>query len=76
MKWTPAPIGNYAISNCGRYLVNWTGDKSQYMAVRLGKERRTARGEQLWEGSEILKVGDKAECVQACEVDSESNRQQ
>lgn len=71
MKWTAATIGNFATSDCGRYIVNWNGPKSQYMAVKLGAPDRGA-----WKGSEILKVGDKAECVQACEVDSESNRQQ
>ena len=64
MKWTAT--GNYATSDCGRYIVNWT-ESGQYMAVRLGKEKRTARGEVLWEGSEILAIGGKDECKAACE---------
>lgn len=64
MKWTVT--GKYhATSTCGRYIVNWTEDKSQYQAVRLGKPDRGA-----WIGSASLCVGTKAECVQACERDA------
>lgn len=65
MKWTLAKDGPYATSDCGRYIVNWTESKSQYMAVKLGKPDRGA-----WVGSVILKVGTKAECVRACEGDA------
>lgn len=66
MKWTVATIGNHATSTCGRYIVNWNDPKTQYMAVRLGKPCGS-----LWEGSVILRVGTKAECVESCEADCE-----
>lgn len=59
MKWTVT--GNYATSDCGRYIVNWT-ESGQYMAVRLGTPDRGA-----WKGSEILAIGGKDECKAACE---------
>lgn len=70
MKWTrnQSPGPEYLQSD--GYMVNKSD--GQYMAVRLGKERRTARGELLWEGSVILGVVDTADgAKQLCEVDSE-----
>lgn len=65
VKWTnpPATGPQYITSDCARYMVNRAGQT--YMAVRLGAPDRGA-----WKGSVILKVGDKAECVAACERDA------
>lgn len=62
MKWNrPEPSRPYVVSDCKRYAINWKPDKSQYMAVRLGKEKRTARGDVWWDGSVILGVVDTAD---------------
>lgn len=65
MKWTTHK--NHATSGCGRYIVNWDDPKTQFMAVKLGKAWGNGKG---WDGSAVLKVGTKSECVQACEGDA------
>lgn len=72
MKWTrnQSPGPEYLQSD--GYMVNKSD--GQYMAVRLGKERRTARGELLWEGSVILGVVDTAdEAKELCRRDRDGD---
>lgn len=61
MKWLrPEPLRPYQISEDGKWMVNKGG--GVYMLVRLGKQRKTTRGEVFWDGSEIVRVGTKEEC--------------
>lgn len=69
VKWKRPPADDpmrdrYQTSADGKWMVNkaFVRGEPVYMLVRLGKERRTARGEVLWEGSEIVCTGTLAEC--------------
>lgn len=63
MKWrTPTnKTDRYRISECGAWCICRDGN-GKYLLSRLGKEKRTARGEQFWEGSEPVHYGTREEC--------------
>ena len=74
MKWKRPPADDplrdrYQTSECGRLMVNkaFVLGEPVYQLVRLGKEKRTARGDVLWDGSEIVCTGTFAECDRAAD---------
>ena len=65
MRWLrPEPTRPYQISEDGKWIVNRVSvcGVVSYALVRLGKPDRGA-----WIGSEIVKVGSKAECEEAAD---------
>lgn len=65
MKWLrPEPLRPYQISEDGKWIVNrvFVCGVANYALVRLGKRIVTRNGGEMWEGSQIVATGSKAEC--------------
>lgn len=68
MKWLrPEPLRPYQISEDGKWIVNRVSvcGVANYALVRLGKRIVTRSGAEVWEGSVIVAVGARDECLEA-----------